>query len=514
MVEIVRMPMMGNTMETGTLLEWLVATGDPIEKDEPIALVESEKATAEIQSTRDGTLARIDVEEGEEVPPGTALGVIVGPDETLADAPEPKGQSGVPGTETERANSAERYADAGGASGDSSRRFASPTTRRFARARGVPLESVPGTGVGGRVTESDVRAAAGETDRTEPAAPVTADENRFAGADVPVAEAERLSGVRRTIARRMTRSAREIPQVTLHRTVDVGRVLEAVEELTATAGTQVGFTDLLVAATATTLREKPRFNAWFEGETLRMLAAVNVAVAVDREAGLVTPVIRKADRRGIESIAEERRRLTEAALNGSHTASDLEGATFTITNLGMFGVDSFDPLVNPPQIAILGVGEIENEACTLSLSFDHRAVDGADAARFLDELVERFTAPTALVSAVGGGSTETADETGGDPITKGEKPSDGAADIPVATLLRRDLDERAREVAAHHGWPVPDIDVELRDGNPIIRIEGVEASAHQTARRLLYAAARESTYADSISGLRDPEIVFEPGSIG
>lgn len=586
MVQAVRMPMMGNTMETGVLVEWKVDEGDEVTEDQPIAEVESEKTSADVAASQDGTLARIDVEEGEEVPPGTVLGVVLGPDESLDEAPEPRSQieeEGEAGTaETEAAEAegetaeAEAETEAAAPSGEekgvraapgarklasehdidlttiegsgeegavlradveehietapeaeeaaeadvssaAEQQFASPSTRRLARELGVTLADVEGTGIEGRITESDVRRAGGQieeptTTATTPAAgtggggvsgPATRDAERLG---VTVAEERPLSGMRETIAERMAQSARQAPHVTLNREVDVERAFETADELADVRDAPIGFTDVLVGATVRALDAHPELNSWFEDDTQRLIDERNVAVAVDTEAGLLTPVIRSADERSLDGIATERRRLTEAVLEGEHSMDDLQGGTFTITNLGMFGIDSFDPIINPPQIAILGVGRVRDDGdgrtCTLSLSFDHRVVDGADAARFLDTLTNGLEAPSLVVAE------RSAAEAG--ERTAAVTPSSAQEREPepdtIGAAIAADLEDRAREVAAAHDWPVPGFEVQLDSGRPSITVDAPSGAAPATMKRLTYAACRESQYADVVTNLRDADV--------
>jgi pyruvate dehydrogenase E2 component (dihydrolipoamide acetyltransferase) len=611
MVQALRMPMMGNTMETGLLAEWVVGEGDPVEADQVLAVVESEKAAADVVAKRDGTLARVDVEEGEEVPPGTLIGVVLGPDEDVGDAPPPRSRVEPGGGDGEREKSApegesadragptqgaraaeddaERASEAGGvraapgarrlageegvdleavegtgpdgavliadveehvdgesdaepATSTDGPTFLPPSTRRLARELGVDPGAVEGTGAGGRVTESDVRAAAGATDAG--AATGTSSRSSGNGTDgrehgiagppprdpsrlgVTVSEERELAGVRRTVAERMSRSARDAPQVTLYREVGVGRVFETAEELelASTSGRRegtkeeseesegratVGFTDLLVGAAVRALERHPEFNAWYEGDALRLIEEVNVAVAVDAATGLLTPVVRDAGSRTLAGIARERRRLTDAVLDGRHGMDDLQGGTFTVSNLGPFGVDSFDPILDPPQVAILGVGRVVEGSCTLSLTFDHRVVDGADAARFLDTLAAGLESPSVVVAerTAAGGRSESSG-TGTRPGSPANGP-DGPES--VETAVAADLADRARAVAAAHDWPVPEFEVRLGGDRPVVGVRGGEGDSPATLRRLTYAACRESRYADTIAGLRDPEIEL-PGA--
>lgn len=544
MVQAVRMPMMGNTMERGLVLEWRVDEGESVAEGDVIVEIESEKTASEVRAAQDGQLARVDVESGESVPPGTILGVVLGSEESLEDAPTPgsiddeavaaaethgETDSGPAATDDGDGESAEETvvataSQSRGATEDESGRdavdgpttatgptFASPRTRRLSREHGISIEDINGTGVGGRVTESDVRRAIGvgsppDDQATGPAAGTAASTSVVPDPDqvgVTVVEARPLTGMRSTIADRMARSAREAPHVTLDRDVSVGRALQTAEELAAEADASIGFVDLLIGASVRALNAYATFNAWFDGDTIRLVDERNVAVAVDVDGGLVTPVIRSAAERSLADIAAERRRLTSAVLDGEYGASDLQGGTFTITNLGMFGVDSFDPVINPPQVAILGVGRIREDGpdrtCTLSLSFDHRVVDGADAARFLDVLAEGIEAPSVVVSnsATAAAAADAGSEGGSGPSDAGE--------TDVAATIERSLESAASEIAAVHDWPVPSFGVDL-DGGPSVTVEAPDDASPATMKRLTYAACRDSTYADTIAGLRDPDI--------
>ena len=575
MVQAVRMPMMGNTMETGLLVEWHVDKEDEVTDGTVLAEVESEKASAEITANQDGTLARVDVEAGESVPQGTVLGVVLGSDESIADAPEPRSRisddadnddgSNVSESEAEpeeptteessgdqdgreraapgaRKVAAEHDIDLGAIDGNGPEGavlrsdveavldqgesepegtetattgpdFTSPSTRRLARELGVSLDDVEGQGIGGRITESDVRAAAGQANQpssAEPSPPSTTVDTH--PSDITITEEQPLSGMRKTIADRMSQSARQAPHVTLNREIDVERAFETAEDLTTQWDVNIGFTDLLVGASVRALAAHPEFNAWFEDETVRTVAERNVAVAVDTNRGLLTPVIRSAGERSLTEIAAERRRLTDSVLEGTHTMDDLQGGTFTITNLGMFGVDSFDPIINPPQIAILGVGRVREDGdertCTLSLSFDHRVVDGAAAAQFLETITEGIESPSLVVADRADARTKldaaTAEHgASGDDIT--ESASEPREDN-VAEIISRDVQAHANEIAASHDWPAPEFEVTLNDGGPSVVIESPNGATLATTKRLVYAACRESEYADTIADLNDPEI--------
>jgi pyruvate dehydrogenase E2 component (dihydrolipoamide acetyltransferase) len=586
MVQAVRMPMMGNTMETGLVAEWVAGEGDEVEEDEVIAIVESEKAAADVVASQAGTLARIDVQEGEEVPPGTLIGVVLRPAESLEDAPEPgtriqPGETDDEPTSGEGATTRERdgervgtnqgdpneigdvpaapgarrlaaehdtelsavepsgpdgavliadveeYVEASGSGptgkqkppiSSEERVFASPSSRRLAREFGVSIDCVKGTGPGGRITESDIRKATGGSEfehqtagsrPTETAVLSNAEVREAERFNITITEEQDLRGMRRTIAERMSQSAQQAPHVTLKREVAVERAFQTANELSQDNTIQVGFTDVLIAAAVRALDNHPRFNAWFEGGKIRHISEQNVAVAVDTDAGLVTPVIREAGNRTLWEIAERRRELTDAVLESSHSMDELQGGTFTITNLGMFDVDSFDPIINPPQIAILGVGRVhdgDNRTCTLSLSFDHRVVDGADAARFLDTLVYGVEAPSVVV-AERSGTTEKKAQGSNESGQESQSQRDGSASIDE--LVRQDITERAQEIADIHGWEAPSFSVQVGGTRPSVTVHEVRGTPQANLKRLTYAACRDSEFVDTIVGLRNPEITLK-----
>ncbi|WP_435156787.1 2-oxo acid dehydrogenase subunit E2 [Haladaptatus sp. DFWS20] len=280
--------------------------------------------------------------------------------------------------------------------------FATPSARRLARELGVDVETVE-TEVDGRLTETDVRMAAEEPSPDEVET-------------VPGTRAEErpLTGMRRTIAERLGQSDREAVHVTEHRSADAEELLTAATAADEALVPDVSVTDILLTALSATLDAHPEFNATFENDVHQLHEAHNICVAVDIDAGLIAPVIRDVDSLSLSDLAATRREVTERALSGEYTMDDLTGGTITVSNLGVLGVERFDPVINPPQIAILGVNTIKREVVpteddevtvrkriSFSLSFDHRIVDGADAARFLGTLVEHVENPWPLVIAAG-----------------------------------------------------------------------------------------------------------------
>jgi pyruvate dehydrogenase E2 component (dihydrolipoamide acetyltransferase) len=424
---VIRMPQMGMEMDQGEVVAWEANEGDEIDADEVVAVVESEKATNEVEAREDGILRRIVVDEGGVVEPGTPIGILAGADEDSSRFEEEIERSGVDETETDEAEAEQDQKDeredqtpatagtrtgagdgsttgrssdrttpgsrsahgresqgprgrSGGQSSSSVR--ATPGAKQLASEGGVDLTAVEGTGPRGVVTEDDVENHLQEAG---------------GGATRTAREARDLSGIQETVAERLGESDRNAVHVTVKRSFDAGTI-EAVGDAAESAGVDVSPTDLLLAAVGRQLDAHPGFNALYEDDTHRLIAEVNVGVAVDVEDGLLTPVIPSVDEKSVEEIASARTQLVERVTAGEFTSDDLSGGTFTVTNLGPFGVDSFDPVINPPEVAILGVGRIRDDGTmTLSLSFDHRVVNGADAARFLNDLVVDLTDLRALV---------------------------------------------------------------------------------------------------------------------
>jgi pyruvate dehydrogenase E2 component (dihydrolipoamide acetyltransferase) len=311
------------------------------------------------------------------------------------------------------APSAEEAAEASAAEG---RVFAPPRVRRLARELEVDLSAIEGSGPSGAITEGDVRAAADGEVAVPEAEAGGADDSEGAAADVGTRDEERpLSGMRRTIANRLGQSDREAVHVTEHRGADAEELLAAADAADDALGVKVTVNDVLLLALSATLDEHPAFNATFEEEVHRLHRTQDICIAIDIEEGLIAPVVRNVGELSLAELAEKRRAVTEKSLAGDYTMEDLSGGTFTVSNLGVLGVESFDPVINPPQVAILGVNTIKDEVVpvgddevgvrkriSFDLSFDHRIVDGADAARFLQSLVAHVENPWPLVIAAGG----------------------------------------------------------------------------------------------------------------
>ncbi|HNS47904.1 MAG TPA: dihydrolipoamide acetyltransferase family protein [bacterium] len=385
MVKEIIMPKLGETMEEGFLVKWLKSEGDRVAKGEVIFEVMSDKTNFEVESPRAGILRRILVAAGDRpIPVTTVVGYLA----DNLEEPLPAGSVVAPAPKTGGAEPLPAAGAEGPVSGrkDDAPVAASPLARRLARELGLPLASIPGTGPGGRVTERDVRSAAEVGLKKGPPAPAASGKKR-------------LSPMRQLIAARLSQSKREIPHYYLRRVLDVSALTAARVRLKASSP-EITYTDLLVRAVAAALGEFPDLNATFENDSVTVYETVNLGLAVSVAEGLVVPVIKSAGKLSLAELVAERKRLVALARANRLQRGDLEGGTFTISNLGMYGVDSFYPIIYPPQVAILGVGAIREGLLVrdgsimirplleLTLAADHRVVDGACGGRFLQRIQE------------------------------------------------------------------------------------------------------------------------------
>jgi pyruvate dehydrogenase E2 component (dihydrolipoamide acetyltransferase) len=396
----IKLPRLGQGMESGTIVKWLKAEGDTIKKGEPLYELDTDKVTQEVEADASGVLLRIAVASGE-VDVGKTIAVIgeQGEEVVVAEGVE-AGETPAPRAEPEPA--AERpVRDSGPGEGvrgnrevppstTNGRIKASPLARRIARERGIDLSTIAGTGPEGRVVAEDVeRAAAG-------AAPLAPAEPAPVSAEV---EVEQLSSMRKTIARRLT-EAWQAPVFQLGITVDMERALELRRRLVELHGdgAKPTVSDLITKVCAMALLRHRDVNALYRGDTIELYPTANIGIAVAIPKGLVVPVIRGCERKTIAEIAAARAEIVERARSGKLQQADLDGGTFTISNLGMFGIERFIAVLNPPQAAILAVGSTEEKPVVvdgqivvrprmeLTLTCDHRAVDGATGAEFLRDV--------------------------------------------------------------------------------------------------------------------------------
>ncbi len=399
----IKLPRLGQGMESGTIVKWLKSEGESVEKGEPLYELDTDKVTQEVEADASGVLLKIAIQEGE-VPVGQTVAVIgeQGEDvvlEATASGPEEEQQtegSRGPARDDERERGRQASAEAtpapsgnGAGTRTDGRIKASPLARRIARERGIDLAQLRGTGPEGRIVAEDVERA-----EAAPAPTPTA-----AAAPMGDPEVVPLTSVRKTIARRLT-EAWTVPVFQLTIDVEMGRAVALREQLVERAGdgAKPTLSDVLTKISASALMKHRTVNAHFGEEGITRFPSANVGIAVAAPQGLVVPVIQRAEVLTIQEIANVRSELVGRARDNKLQRGDLDGGTFTISNLGMFGVAQFIAVLNPPQAAILAVGSVEERPVarggeivarpmmTLTLTCDHRTVDGADGARFLEDV--------------------------------------------------------------------------------------------------------------------------------
>ncbi|UHQ95207.1 2-oxo acid dehydrogenase subunit E2 [Haloterrigena alkaliphila] len=486
MVEVVRIPKLGLS-DYGDLVSWEVETDERVDAGDVVAVLESDKASAEIEAPTDGVLLEQYVEEGEEIAieVGKPLAVIGEEGESVPSLSEleddsdtktgsESGDESASAADSESADGA--TADGGAATVDvkatprAKRRAnkeeielagiegtgpqgaiteddiedhlersegesttdgadegtdgdesdtdaasatdvkATPRAKRRAEQDGVDLTRVEGTGPQGAITEDDVTEFA-SSDGSDTAGPPTTASDETTADGLTVTESRELTGARKTIAQRLSESAREKPHVMGTRDIGIER-LEEVRDRLEEKGVDVSLNDLILHFVGRTLEDLPEFNAHFEDGEHRLIDEVNVGYAVDSERGLMVPVIDDVPGRDLEELADERRRLVESVLENEHSSSDLQGGTFTVTNVGVFDMDVSYSIINPPEVAILALGRrkpipVERDgevaferAITFSLTIDHRVLDGADSGAFLERLAEYLEYPGRAFDAV------------------------------------------------------------------------------------------------------------------
>lgn len=405
------MPRLSDTMEEGVILTWLKNIGDRVERGEVLVEIETDKAVMELEAYDDGILERLLAGEGDRVAVGVPIAVIgdgsaVSTEPAAAPAAPP-----APAAPAVSAVSAPSLPTHTGTDDRADRPKASPLARKIAEDAGVDLNSVTGTGPRGRIIRKDIEkaasaAAAGSIVPTPAPAPAPEPANRDA-------EAVALTTLQRVAAKRLTESKQSAPHFYLTAAADVTDLLtfrETVNDsLQATGGPKASVNDFLVRAAAVALRRNPGVNVSFGGDVLYQHRGVHIGVAVAVEAGLVVPVVRDADRKTVSQIATDTRELAGRARDGKLRVDEMTGGTFTISNLGMYGIEQFAAVINPPEAAILAVGAageelrmidgevVARKILRLTLSADHRAIDGSTGAVFLRDLTALLQHPLQLV---------------------------------------------------------------------------------------------------------------------
>jgi len=407
----VHMEALSPTMEEGQIVRWLKTEGDAVTSGEIIAEIETDKATMELVARGDGILRRILLREGGVAPVGDVIGVIAGADEDIGDFAGAEVETGAAPDAVSVAQPPAIEASAVAAEAPSAtpasggRVKASPVAKKLAAEQGVNLATVPGSGPGGRIVKKDVEAAAaGSTGSTLPAVTLAGDEPEYI--DHP------LSQMRKTIAKRLVESIGPVPHFFLTIDVDMGRAIEArasINSMLETEGRRVSLNDMIIRATAAALRKHPECNAHWGGDHVRRFNRVHIGVAVAVEDGLITPIVRNAHLKGIAHIGAEVREMAGRAREKRLKPEEYTGATFSISNLGMFGIREFTAIINPPEAGIIAVGVVEETPVVIdgevvvrpkmrvTMSCDHRVIDGALGAKFLATLKSMLEEPAAIV---------------------------------------------------------------------------------------------------------------------
>ena len=409
------MPKLSDTMEEGVIAAWNVEEGDTVESGDVIAEVETDKATMEVEVFDAGTILKVLVDEGDAVPLGGLIAVIGEEGEDISDIlKEAESDSGSKDSSDEKEQEADKKSDEeeesfdpvfgdldkkGNGQPDEGRIKASPLARKMAEDQGIKLSNVEGSGPHGRIIKRDIESY--EPSKAPAAAPATTVSRED--------KEHRVSQMRKTIARRLSESKFSSPHYYETIDIDMSAVWDARKQLNEISDTKISFNDIVVKAVATALRQHPDINSSWQGDKIIEHGDVNVAVAVGIDEGLVTPVIDNTDQKGLQQIAAESKALIEKAQNRDLQPEEMEGSTFTVSNLGMFGIEEFTAIINPPNACILAVGAIREEPVVedgevvpgkrmkVTLSSDHRIVDGVSAAKFLNTLKRMLENPLGMM---------------------------------------------------------------------------------------------------------------------
>lgn len=410
MAEVIEMPRLSDTMTEGVIARWLKKVGDTVKPGDLLAEIETDKATMEFEAPVGGVLLHIGAPEGKPIPIGEVIAIIGKPGEDIGAflkkseaptaSPAPSGLASSSGSS--EAISAAPSAAVAAPPADGDRLKASPLARAIAREKGIDLREITGTGEGGRIIRRDVEAHLAH--RAEKSAPAPTPAITAAYEDQP------LTQMRKTIARRLTTSMQEAPHFYLKLSVSMEKAAQWRTRLNELAEVKISFNDFILKACAIALRKHPLLNASWTGESIRIFHDIHIGFAVAVEEGLIVPVLRHADRKGLAEIAQETQALAEKARQRKLTPEEYTGSTFSVSNLGMFGIEDFTAVINPPEAAILAVGAIQpvpvarengdiivERRMRLTLSCDHRVVDGATGAQFLQTLKQLLEEPERLL---------------------------------------------------------------------------------------------------------------------
>ena len=409
---IITMPKMSDTMQEGTIATWLKKVGDEVKSGEVLAEVETDKATMELESYDDGILLHIGVEAGDSVPVDGVIAVIGAKDadyktllaahETKNAEPEEEEVAAAPEKKKESAPANAASAPAPSITADGDRLKASPLAKRLAEEKGIDIRNVPGTGDGGRIIKRDV-------ENYTPAAVAEVAQGTAAAVGQESFREEKVSQMRKVIAKRLAESKFSAPHFYLTMEINMDKAIEARKSMNEVSPVKISFNDLVIKAAAAALRQHPNVNSNWLGDTIRYNEHIHIGMAVAVEEGLLVPVIRFEDSLTLSQISAQAKSMGAKAKNKELQPKDWEGNTFTVSNLGMFGIEEFTAIINPPDACILAVGGIKETVIVkdgqmqignimkVTLSCDHRVVDGAVGSAFLQTFKSMLEDPIRLL---------------------------------------------------------------------------------------------------------------------
>ena len=419
MPDFVQMPQLSDTMTEGTLIRWLVKVGDKVDVGDPLAEVETDKATMEMVAFDEGTIGAIYMDEGTKSPVGETLAVIIEEGEDVPHKPAASDQasSSDDDSESKEINDAEEPEPietetnelSSTDNSDGKRIKASPLAKKIAKSKGVDLNKIKGSGPGGRIVKKDIVTAGSMSTQPAPSTPAAKPKQKLTEEDQRIA----LSGMRSIIAQRLLESKTQIPHFYLNVEINAQPLMDFRKQANSAAGehdNKFTVNDFILKAVANAAASVPQVNASFDVDSIVQFGSVNLSVAIAVDDGLVTPVISGANKKSLLEISLAVKDLAERARSKKLSPDEFSGGTITVSNLGAYGVDNFDAIINPPQAAILSIGSIKNTPVVsdegnivpglimnVGMSCDHRVIDGAVGAEYLAELKKRIENPASML---------------------------------------------------------------------------------------------------------------------
>ena len=419
MPDFVQMPQLSDTMTEGTLIRWLVKVGDKVDVGDPLAEVETDKATMEMVAFDEGTIGAIYMDEGTKSPVGETLAVIIEEGEDVPDKPAASDQASSSDDDSESKESndseepepieSETNESPSTDNSDGKRIKASPLAKKIAKSKGVDLSKIKGSGPGGRIVKKDIETAGSISTQPAPSTPAAKPKQKLTEEDQRIA----LSGMRSIIAQRLLESKTQIPHFYLNVEINAQPLMDLRKQANSAAGehdNKFTVNDFILKAVANAAASVPQVNASFDVDSIVQFGSVNLSVAIAVDDGLVTPVISGANKKSLLEISLAVKDLAERARSKKLSPDEFSGGTITVSNLGAYGVDNFDAIINPPQAAILSIGSIKNTPVVsdegnivpglimkVGMSCDHRVIDGAVGAEYLAELKKRIENPASML---------------------------------------------------------------------------------------------------------------------